>query len=284
MKKAQMVFNLHNLQEVLNDRKQNPKPDSYTAMLFNQGPISISKKLLEEVLEAAIEFRCGTRERQVNELADIFYHALALGTCGGITLEDIEKCLAARHSENKSGSAPSFRPGAWGKYRVKGRLSLKSMLLRSGLPSIGDAQVVLFSHRLNDTNRRRAQEVVPFSIEAKEIKTQLQQQGVKVKLGVPPDSPETFVTRRADFILPPIIFVAEHIVLPLCVHILASYLKGWLDRRRQNRKSEIASRKLTLVVGVAGDLGREEKWYMFEGTAKDILKELEAAVIAPLQR
>ncbi len=87
------------LEAVIRDRKENPRPDSYTCKLFNDGLPRILKKVGEEAVEVIIAAQSETAERLVSELADLFYHALVLLTARGLSWADVEVQLARRFGQ-----------------------------------------------------------------------------------------------------------------------------------------------------------------------------------------
>ena len=72
---------LHRLDQVLQERKRRPRPDSYTCQLFQGGVEALGAKLQEEtqeVLQAARAPASQRRDQLVYEAADVMYHLLAL--------------------------------------------------------------------------------------------------------------------------------------------------------------------------------------------------------------
>jgi len=90
-------FTLNTLYNIIEDRKQNRKPGSYTTYLFEKGIDKILKKLGEESTEVIIASKAGNREDAVYELADLMYHAMVLMTEMGISPDDVRNELAKRH-------------------------------------------------------------------------------------------------------------------------------------------------------------------------------------------
>lgn len=88
---------LRALEALIARRKADPKAESYTNRLFDAGVGKISQKVGEEAVEVIVAALNQTRERQISELADLFYHTLVLMTQLGITLEDVEAELRERH-------------------------------------------------------------------------------------------------------------------------------------------------------------------------------------------
>ena len=78
------------------DRKENPVDGSYTNYLFDKGIEKIGKKVGEEAIESIISASRGEKENTVQELADLFYHALVMMAYVGITPEEVEEELKKR--------------------------------------------------------------------------------------------------------------------------------------------------------------------------------------------
>ena len=99
------AFSLDTLHEIINDRKVNRKPNSYTTYLFEKGIDKILKKVGEESTEIIIAAKSGNKDETIYEIADFVYHALVLMTEMGITPDEIKKELASRYvaaSEEKN--------------------------------------------------------------------------------------------------------------------------------------------------------------------------------------
>jgi len=87
---------LEQLYHVILARKQNPRPDSYTAQLFERGLAEISKKLGEESVEVIVAALGQPDERLVSETADLLYHSLVLLAARNVSLEQVEQELERR--------------------------------------------------------------------------------------------------------------------------------------------------------------------------------------------
>lgn len=90
---------LQELMQVIEDRKRNPPPNSYTSKLFAGGVEAIGAKISEEaaeVVEAAIECEKSGSEHLVHEAADLVYHLFVMLAHRGVTLTDLEDKLASR--------------------------------------------------------------------------------------------------------------------------------------------------------------------------------------------
>ena len=84
------------LYDLILDRKENPVDGSYTNYLFDKGIEKIGKKVGEEAIEAIISATRGDKENTIQELADLFYHALVMMAQMGITPEEVETELKKR--------------------------------------------------------------------------------------------------------------------------------------------------------------------------------------------
>ena len=85
--------------EIIETRKANPRPDSYTAALFAEGEDEILKKVGEEAVEVILAAKAQGDERLVEEIADLFFHTLVLLSWRGLSLEDVKEELRRRHEE-----------------------------------------------------------------------------------------------------------------------------------------------------------------------------------------
>ena len=84
---------INNLFAVIEDRKANPKPDSYTSHLLDAGQ---EEKIGEESVEVILAAAHQSNERLVSELADLTYHALVLLAARDLSPSDIAAELEAR--------------------------------------------------------------------------------------------------------------------------------------------------------------------------------------------
>jgi len=95
---------LHQLSQVIEKRRQNLPPDSYTTSLFLGGIEKIvakfseeSEELIEAVTEILSESNVTTnKEHIIHEVADLMYHFLVLIASCNVTLSDVEQELAKR--------------------------------------------------------------------------------------------------------------------------------------------------------------------------------------------
>ncbi len=88
---------LNKLFEIIEDRKANPKPGSYTNELFDMGDDRILQKIGEESIEVILAAKGQGNQRLVEEISDLLYHTLVLLSAHGLSLRDVEAELARRH-------------------------------------------------------------------------------------------------------------------------------------------------------------------------------------------
>jgi len=92
---------LARLEGIIADRRDRPVAGSYTNALLDNGLGRILKKLGEETTEVILAATSEGRERILYEVGDLLYHLLVLLAHRGISLEDVERELARRHSGDK---------------------------------------------------------------------------------------------------------------------------------------------------------------------------------------
>ena len=80
----------------IEQRKQNPSPNSYTSSLFATGENEILKKIGEEAVEVIIAAKGEGDERVIYEMSDLIYHNLVLLAQRNLNWTDIETELARR--------------------------------------------------------------------------------------------------------------------------------------------------------------------------------------------
>ena len=84
---------LRELEELIKQRKENPKEGSYTSKLFKEGKEKIYKKFGEEAIEVLV---AEGRERIIYETADLLYHLLVLLAYNEISLGEVMEELRRR--------------------------------------------------------------------------------------------------------------------------------------------------------------------------------------------
>src|SRR5207245_741499 len=87
---------LFTLENVINDRLTNPRPDSYTSKLFDKGLDNIAQKVGEEAVELILEAKNSDDESFRNEAADLLYHFLVLLAARSIGFKSVIRILQAR--------------------------------------------------------------------------------------------------------------------------------------------------------------------------------------------
>lgn len=85
------------LENIIIDRKVNPRENSYTTSLFEKGINRVAQKVGEEAVELVIESKDRNEELFLNEAADLLYHYLVLLVAKGYVLEDVISTLKKRH-------------------------------------------------------------------------------------------------------------------------------------------------------------------------------------------
>jgi phosphoribosyl-ATP pyrophosphohydrolase/phosphoribosyl-AMP cyclohydrolase len=93
---SQMVW-LHQLEQLLSERKQADPASSYTASLYARGTKRISQKVGEEGVEVALAATSGDKAELVCESADLIYHLLVLLQDQGLSMNDVIDKLKERH-------------------------------------------------------------------------------------------------------------------------------------------------------------------------------------------
>lgn len=91
------TWTIKSLEQLIQDRKANPKATSYTNKLFEAGINKIAQKVGEEAVELVIESKDENKELFLGEAADLLYHYLVLLAAKNVSLRDVEEVLAQRH-------------------------------------------------------------------------------------------------------------------------------------------------------------------------------------------
>jgi phosphoribosyl-AMP cyclohydrolase / phosphoribosyl-ATP pyrophosphohydrolase len=85
------------LENLIKDRKNNPKEGSYTTSMFKAGINKIAQKVGEEAVELVIEAKDSNKDLFLNEAADLMYHYLILLQAKNCSLADVKDVLRKRH-------------------------------------------------------------------------------------------------------------------------------------------------------------------------------------------
>ena len=87
---------IEDLNDIINNRVQTRKKNSYTNKLLKLGPKKIAQKFSEESSELVIDFLKGSKKRTIEEAVDVIYHFLILLKSKKITMNEIYKELDKR--------------------------------------------------------------------------------------------------------------------------------------------------------------------------------------------
>jgi len=84
--------------EVIGERAENPRPDSYTTRLLTdkKGIDKVLEKVGEESTEFILAVKNGVDERTVEEAADLLFHLLVAIRAAGLELSDVMQELEHR--------------------------------------------------------------------------------------------------------------------------------------------------------------------------------------------
>jgi phosphoribosyl-ATP pyrophosphohydrolase len=89
-------FTIYDLERRV-DERANADPDvSYTRKLLDRGVAQCAKKLGEEAVELALASVVESRERLIDETADLLYHLLVVLKARDIKLSEVETVLGTR--------------------------------------------------------------------------------------------------------------------------------------------------------------------------------------------
>lgn len=90
---------LDKLYEIIQDRISSQKEGSYTVKLYQKGKPYIAQKVGEEASEVIVAALVETKERLVEEVADLLYHLLVLMAVSNVKPEDVYEELKRRMKE-----------------------------------------------------------------------------------------------------------------------------------------------------------------------------------------
>lgn len=88
---------LNELYQIICDRRDRPRPGSYTAKLFESGEDEIIKKVGEEAIEVVLAAKGQGNQRLIEEIADLTFHVLVLMAARDLQPVDIQQELVRRH-------------------------------------------------------------------------------------------------------------------------------------------------------------------------------------------
>jgi phosphoribosyl-AMP cyclohydrolase / phosphoribosyl-ATP pyrophosphohydrolase len=87
---------LSDLYQTICDRRDNPRPGSYTQTLFAGGDNSILKKIGEESAEVVMACKDDDADKIAGEVADLFYHSLVAIAHHHVDIRDVYRKLQLR--------------------------------------------------------------------------------------------------------------------------------------------------------------------------------------------
>ena len=87
------------LSRVIQKRKNNPSPQSYTSYLFKEGIDKIGKKIGEESAEVIIAAKNSANSEIIAETADLFFHLLVLLNYYDISFDEVIDELKNRNGD-----------------------------------------------------------------------------------------------------------------------------------------------------------------------------------------
>jgi phosphoribosyl-ATP pyrophosphohydrolase len=92
-------FTIYDLERRVGERAEADPDVSYTRKLLDRGVAQCAKKLGEEAVELALASVVESRERLIDETADLLYHLLVVLKARDIKLSEVESVLGARVSQ-----------------------------------------------------------------------------------------------------------------------------------------------------------------------------------------
>ena len=93
---------LHELEDIIQQRKTSGEEKSYVNSLFKKGINKIAQKVGEEAVEVVIEAKDNDEGLFLNESADLLFHYLILLNAKGYRLEDVIGVLKGRHQAKEA--------------------------------------------------------------------------------------------------------------------------------------------------------------------------------------
>jgi phosphoribosyl-ATP pyrophosphohydrolase len=92
-------LSIYDLERRVDERATADADVSYTRKLLDRGVAQCAKKLGEEAVELALASVVESRERLVEETADLIYHLLVVLKARDVKLSEVEVVLGARASQ-----------------------------------------------------------------------------------------------------------------------------------------------------------------------------------------
>lgn len=104
-------FSLYDLEARIGERAAAGADVSYTRRLLDRGVAHCAKKLGEEAVELALASVTESRERMIEEAADLVYHLLVVLKARDVGLAEVEAVLGARTAQSGLAEKASRKSG-----------------------------------------------------------------------------------------------------------------------------------------------------------------------------
>jgi phosphoribosyl-ATP pyrophosphohydrolase len=104
-------FSVYDLERRIDERATASAEASYTRKLLDRGVAQCAKKLGEEAVELALASVGESRERLIEEAADLVYHLLVVLKARDIKLAEVEAVLGTRVSQSGLAEKASRKGG-----------------------------------------------------------------------------------------------------------------------------------------------------------------------------
>ena len=105
------TFSVYDLERRVDERASESADVSYTRKLLDRGVSQCAKKLGEEAVELALASVTESRERLIEETADLIYHLLVVLKARDIKLAEVETVLGARTGQSGFAEKTSRKGG-----------------------------------------------------------------------------------------------------------------------------------------------------------------------------
>jgi phosphoribosyl-ATP pyrophosphohydrolase len=109
--KSMSDFSVYDLERRIGERATASPEDSYTRKLLDRGVAQCAKKLGEEAVELALASVGESRERLIEEAADLIYHLLVVLKARDVKLAEVEAVLGARTVQSGISEKASRKSG-----------------------------------------------------------------------------------------------------------------------------------------------------------------------------
>ena len=104
-------FSVYDLEQRIDERAAASADVSYTRKLLDRGVAQCAKKLGEEAVELALAAVVDSRERLIEEAADLVYHLLVVLKARDVKLAEVEAVLGARTVQSGLAEKASRKSG-----------------------------------------------------------------------------------------------------------------------------------------------------------------------------